>query len=154
MKQVTTTINGKQFLIYTLGARDGFKIAAKIKKLLLPTIGGGFDAMRDKRDPEFSDPAYHFSKVAQLFVDRFDEDEVLAIIEKLLNGFGVGGQQQDFDSYFDANYGELVEVITFALKENFSSFFTKTGMNLLTKGLGMVVQMQDQTENGNHTFDK
>ena len=46
----------------------------------------------------------------------------------MLDELQIDGNEVDIEEYFAANYGELIEILEFSLKENFSSFFMGKGI--------------------------
>ena len=114
------TINGKEVTIFLLPASKGLVTAKKLSQVLLPTIGAFADGT--------SGDGLDLSMPAAILVDSLDSLDVMAIVSILLEQMCVDGREVNFDEYFMANYGELFEVIKFALEENFSSFFTGSGI--------------------------
>lgn len=112
LKVSTTTIKDKDFQIELLPAGEGIAMAQKLSTLVLPILSN--------TNGEFS---FDFSKLATALSVNISEKEFLLIIKRLLKGLCVDGKEVAFDDYFQANYGELLKIITFALTENFGSFF-------------------------------
>lgn len=121
-KYKSKTINDKIFKVKILGARDGFNIGLQISKLILPAIGSSIDGMR--QDELLHGAPNTFGEAAQKLVQQMGEVDANDIVEKLLSGLIVDDEDVNWDDYFAANYSELLEVLTFSMKENFGSFFT------------------------------
>lgn len=119
-----TVVNGKSVQLSLLKARDGFQMAMRLQKLILPAIGALVDG-----NSGIDTNAY--ARAASLLVSNMESDEILMMVEKLLGRMTIDGQVVNFDEYFMANYGELVDILQFALKENFESFFASSGFNSL-----------------------
>lgn len=109
------------YQIELLPAKAGFSMAMKLSKVLIPLLGSGFDAFEE-------DSEGGFTRMSLIVVEQMEQVDMAAIVDDLLEGMAVNGQTVNFDDHFRANYGELVEVITFAMKENFSSFFEAKGL--------------------------
>lgn len=121
-----TVIGGKEYSIKRLKAREGLSIATTLMKIAAPLIGSSMDGLR--HDEFIHGSPKTFSDMATLFVGNIDNDVVLQVVDKLLEDLYVNENSVDFDEHFMSNYGELVAVVEFALKENFSSFFTENGI--------------------------
>lgn len=143
IKTITTKNSTKEIKLAKLNASEGIIIGTKLLKLILPVLGGFADGMMSEE--EIENPKT-FSEMASRIVDQMDSFDSLSLIKKLFNGLAVDGQGVEFDSYFMANYGELVLILEIALKENFQSFFEGTGLKTrLMTALG-VVMTDDQAE--------
>ena len=103
----------REYTIYLLGAFEGLGLAKKLSSIILPSIG----AFMSGDDVDFMD-------IADSLVNHIEALDLQGLIDKLLNGVLCDGMEINFDQHFMANYGELTEIIAFALKENFGSFFT------------------------------
>lgn len=115
------TIEGKEVQIHLLPASEGIILASKLGATVLPSLG----SLQETSDGEIS-----ILEVAAIVIANIEQLDVLDTIKKLLKGLTVNGQGVTFDDYFMANYGELVKILTFSLKENFSSFFSNGDMSL------------------------
>lgn len=115
------TINENKYQIELLPARKGLKLAMKLSQVILPTLGSSIDAL-DNTD------GTGFTRVALLLVEQMDQFDVVELMDELLDNAVVNGKELDIDSHFIANYGELVEVLEFAVRENFESFFEAKGL--------------------------
>jgi len=113
-------LNGKQIQIYMLPAFEGLKMAQKLAQFVLPTVGAFYQGMASE--------SLNFEQIAVTLVEELDGIELETIAGRLLQGMSVNGQDVPFDDYFMANYGELTAILTFAIKENFGSFFEAKGL--------------------------
>lgn len=109
----TKEINGKTFQIHLLSASNGIIIAQKLSSIVATMMGS---TSSDEIDIDFS-------KIATALSTNISEKELLEILGKLLKDMAIDQKAVNFDEYFSGNYGELISVITFALQENFGSFF-------------------------------
>lgn len=112
-----TTINGKEFQIYLLRAGEGVLLAKKLSGLV-----ASFLTTNDEGEVTID-----FSKIAEGLSESLSEKDFVEIINKLLKELAVDGRQINFDDYFSGNYGELVQILSFAIQENFGSFFEGLG---------------------------
>lgn len=114
-----TNINGKDFQIYLLPAGEGIKRATQLAKAFAPTMASLVESS--------SQGVIDYSSVAYTIAEGLEEIDVLDVCSALLKDLSVGGQAVKLDDYFMGNYGEFIEIMAFALKENFESFFEAKG---------------------------
>lgn len=114
-----TKINGKDFQIYLLPAGEGIKRATQLAKAFAPTLASLVESS--------SQGVIDYSSVAYTIAEGLDEIDVLEVCSALLRDLSVSGQAVKLDDYFMGNYGEFIEIMAFALKENFESFFEAKG---------------------------
>ena len=107
--------NDKEFQIHVLPASEGLVMAHKLSKLVLPFL--------TEETTEIN-----FTIIAKSLGDNLGEKEILTMVKRLIKDLAVDNKDISFDDYFASNYGELVQLIGFALKENFSSFFEGLGI--------------------------
>lgn len=130
-------INGKEYTIHLLPATAGLKMSLEISKLMAPSVGAGLDGLR--HDEILHGSPTTFTDLAMKLVTQMDQVNVVELVGALLGKVEVGGSRINFDTHFRANYGELIQVIEFALRENFESFFTGNGF--LTRFQEMMAQL-------------
>lgn len=143
MKRIHKTINDKVFTFKILGARDGFNMGIQISKLILPAIGASVDGIKsqskavdivaESQDENkvldvLTKSNNTFADAAMKLVDQMDNVDVLAIVDKMFKDMLVDDKEENWDEYFAGNYGEMLEVLTWLLKENFASFFSQSGI--------------------------
>lgn len=132
--ETVITLDDVKYEIKLLPASDGIVMAKEIVKLVSPVLGSLVDGTRTHA--EFGD-ATVFTDAALYLCSQLDKADVLEMIYALLNNLKVNGVEVEFDEAFKANYGNLVEVVKFAMEGNFSSFFsskalTKTASDFMT----------------------
>lgn len=110
-----TEINDKEFQIYMLKGLQGALMAKKLASLVTSFLSAG-----SGNDGEIE---IDFTKIAEAISNGLSDQEFSDMLGALLKEMTVDGREVNFDDYFAANYGELFQVISFALQENFSSFF-------------------------------
>lgn len=110
-----TEINGHEYQIYLLRASDGLRIAQKLSTIVASMFEGTAN--------EDGEMAVDFGKIAKTISTEISEKDMNDIIGKLLKDVTIDGRGIDFEEYFSGNYGELFQAVSFALQENFGSFF-------------------------------
>lgn len=121
-----TTINDVEYTIQLLPASKGMALGIEISKLIAPSIGAGVDGL--SRDEVLHGAPETFTQLASLFVQQLYKVDLSKIVGVLLDGLEANGERVNFDTHFRGNYGTLAQLIKFALKENFESFFTESGL--------------------------
>lgn len=118
-----TTIEGTEYQLNLLRADVGFRTALKLAGIAGPLIS---EVTGGNEDEGFD--------IGLIVGDLFAEggDELFEIINVILEGLMANGKTVDFGDHFMGNYAELVAVTVWALKENFSSFFTGNALSSLT----------------------
>lgn len=107
-----TTINGKSVQIYMLRAGVGIAMAQKLGTL----AASFFSTEGDSVDIDFG-------KIADGLSKKLSYEELKIMIDALLKDIAIDNKEVNFDEYFSGNYGLLIKILAFALKENFGSFF-------------------------------
>lgn len=125
-KRTTTLSNGKKVSVKILRMTAGLAVAKKLMNVIAPAIGGTVDGLR--HDDYIHGAPTSFTHLALTLCGQIDKLQIEDLIVVLLDEMTVDGKAVDIDEYFAANYGELVEILEFSLKENFSSFFTGKGI--------------------------
>ena len=62
-------------------------------------------------------------EAASKMAEQLDDPKTVESVKLLLTGLRKGDQPIEFDLEFSGNYGVLVKLIAWCLKENFGSFF-------------------------------
>lgn len=121
---ITTTLNDKSYTAKKLSAWVGVRHGLYLTKLLLPCLGAGLDGITSpaEQPKTFSDITYRLVQSLE------DDTKLMKVVEDLFQGFTVGDDVISFDTYFMANYGELLTALEWLLKENFQSLFTGGGI--------------------------
>lgn len=123
------TLNGKVYSIKLLPASKGMSVSSRLIKALGPAFGVMLDSNNEDLFPE---QVSMFTDLAIAIVRQLDELQLETTIKELLGCLSCDGQTVNFDEHFAGNYGELIAVTEYALKENFGDFFTEY---LRAKGL-------------------
>lgn len=145
-KYSDTTVNGKNIRIKLLPALTvGIPTARRLLNIIAPAVGGTLDGLR--HDDFIHGAPKTFSEMALVVCKQLEEAEVHQIMFTLLEHMEVDNKVVNLDEYFMANYGEMIEILEFALRENFQSFFTGNGMKeRFHKVVGMIMSGQTQEE--------
>ena len=140
----TTLANGKKVKVKLLPAiSEGIPVARRLLNIVAPAVGGALDGMR--HDDVLHGVPKTFTELSLVLCSQLDKAEIANIIVTLLDQLEVDNKDVDLDDYFTANYGEMVEILEFSLKENFQSFFTQSGMKQrFNKVIGMILASQTE----------
>lgn len=141
-----TTVNGKNIRIKLLPALTvGIPTARRLLNIIAPAVGGTLDGLR--HDDFIHGVPKTFSDMSLVVCQQLENAEVHQIIFTVLEHMEVDNKVVNLDEYFMGNYGEMIEILEFALKENFQSFFTGNGMKeRFHKVVGMIMSGQTQEE--------
>lgn len=130
MKTESKVINGKKVNIVLLGARDGIKMSMKLGKIVVPTFAQMLSSLTDKDKKEA--PMVPFKDLVEACFDRIEEINLEEMATLLFQGATVDDFPLNIDAYFQANYGEFIDYLAFALEANFGSFFEASIFKSLT----------------------
>lgn len=130
MKTESKVINGKKVNIVLLGARDGIKMSMKLGKIVVPTFAQMLSSLTDKDKKEA--PMVPFKELVEACFDRIEEINLEEMATMLFQGATVDDFPLNIDTYFQANYGEFIDYLAFALEANFGSFFEASIFKSLT----------------------
>ncbi|URN71119.1 hypothetical protein ECOH1_00059 [Escherichia phage ECOH1] len=130
MKTESRVINGKKVNIILLGARDGIKMSMKLGKIVVPTFAQMLSSLTDKDKKEA--PMVPFKELVEACFDRIEEINLEEMANLLFQGATVDDFPLNIDTYFQANYGEFIDYLAFALEANFGSFFEASIFKSLT----------------------
>lgn len=130
MKTEARVINGKKVNIILLGARDGIKMSMKLGKIVVPTFAQMLSSLTDKDKKEA--PMVPFKELVEACFDRIEEINLEEMATLLFQGATVDDFPLNIDTYFQANYGEFIDYLAFALEANFGSFFEASIFKSLT----------------------
>jgi hypothetical protein len=128
------TINEREYQISMLPALKAVGMGRTLAKVLLPAIGGAIDGLRD--DGIMGTPST-FTDLAVTLCTQLDDLDLDNLILTLTKGLTCEGNEvKDINTHFQGDLGELIAVLEFALRENFSSFFTGSDISIrLTEAL-------------------
>ena len=115
----TIMIKDKKYKIKPLPHNQGLMLINYIMRVVLPSVGSGFDGMRSAE--EFEDSTM-FTEAMMHLSNKMSDDFLVTVSDTLLVGATVDGMPID-DNHFSCNYGTWRGVVKFALTENFASFF-------------------------------
>lgn len=142
-------IGDELFRVKLIGGRRGVQIALKLKQIALPLLGRAFDGLKDEDD--FIETPKTFTDMAVLLNHSLDDSNIDSLIfEDILFDVqikhGDSYIQINWDEYLMANYSCLIPLLAFAIKENFGSFFTGSGMmkGILGKITNLLGSSQDE----------
>lgn len=128
-----TIIEGKAYSIRLLPATKGLALGLKLTKTFLPALGAFVDAGK-REGLILPEDDTMFSEIAFTLTSQMDKLDLSTIINELLHQAICDDELIDFDSHFQANYSVLIQLVEFALKENFGDFFTQY---LRSKGINL-----------------
>lgn len=115
-------IKGSDYHFKLLDGRTGFRVGLALNKIILPLIGESVDAGR--HDDVFHGAPRTFKSMAETLITQLDNIEAEKIIFDDLFGYlVVDGQQVKLENVIIGKYDVLIELVTFALKENFGELF-------------------------------
>jgi|26BtaG_2_1085354.scaffolds.fasta_scaffold05197_5 hypothetical protein len=146
----TKEINGVNYTLHLLPATVGLKMSLEISKLLAPSIGASFDGLR--HDELLHGAPKTFSDLATLLSTQLDKVDVADLISALLSNVEVDGKKINFDTHFRGNYGSMIQLVEFALRENFESFFTESGFQ--TRLMSLMESLKTPTPDLEESSDK
>lgn len=133
----TITIRDKKFKIELLPSEEGLELWEYLMKKLLPSVGTGLDSMQ--HDSVMDGSPKTFSQAFGLLAEKLSGKDLKEISKNLFQGATVDGKPLDFNEQFKGNYGSWKSLLTFALKENFGSFFEEGWGDSLTGLVSLVV---------------
>jgi len=128
----TKTIDGQEWQVTPWPGRHGIRIQARLAKLIAPLLGedGGNE------------------RAVSALLAGLHEDDVLRLVENMLHGVRVEGQDASMASFLDrfasANYGALYKGLAFVLEVNFGDFLSLLGnIGDLTKGIPKAAEYRE-----------
>lgn len=141
----SATINGHTYKIIPLMAEEGLVVWENLLALLGPSIGVGIDSYNHNEVIDGSPTT--FSEAILLLQRKLDGTQLVNYSRELLIGLKCDGEEVDWNSHFSANYGSWTQVIIFAMKENFQSFFVASGFDLNLQSMMNKVLPRAQSSN-------
>ena len=127
------SLGGKTYSIKLLPASTGFTVATLLLKTFLPAIGSWVDS-QEREGLVLPEEENVYAEIAMLLCTQMDKIDLLSIVQTLLSEAAVNNAKFNFDIEFRGNYGNLIALIEFALKENFKDFFLEY---LQSKGISL-----------------
>lgn len=126
-----TSSTGRRYQLQTLPATTGLETFTKLMELVGAPMGNAAGGMTKTADGETDVKAESLGLAVGALTSRLAEPGTIALVKILLADLQ---HEQDkakapgafvpvnFDLYFAANYGELLELIAFSVEINFASF--------------------------------
>lgn len=138
-------IDGVKYELRLLNTSAAFNTFESITKLLLPATGAAIDGASDKFQ---FDGDQTCATAAMLLVKQLGDVDTLELIKTLLEGAEVEGEDLDFEEHFKGRFDLLIDLLTFAVKENYGSLFTTTGLRDKFKTFvsDLIPQTQEQPQ--------
>lgn len=128
--------------IKTLGGLSALTTFTQLVSLVGPTIASVFD----KKDEDDFEESTMLTEAVILLIKRMEESNIQGIITKILKDATKNGKTLDIEEDFRGDFDELVDLIAFALKENYQKAFIKW---LKVKGLTLpTLGQKDQATKG------
>jgi len=115
--------DGITYTIKLLPATKGLSVATSLARTILPSLGSLADNV-EKRDYILPEESVIWTELAVMLVSQLDKIDIVKTVTMLMDGSSADGEPIKFEEYFSGNYGTLIFLVEFALKENFGSFFT------------------------------
>lgn len=103
------------YLITPFTAKKGLTILKRVLKLIGPAL------------ENMSKEDFDVGTLAAGVISRFDEEPVEQLIYDLIGGVLVDNHEINFNLHFQANYGDLLQLVSEVLKVNYSSVFSLGG---------------------------
>lgn len=138
-------IEGVKYKIRLLNTSAAYSSFESITKLILPASGAAIDGTLDKN---YFEADQTLTTAAMLLVKQMGEIDTLTIIKDLLFEAEADGEQINFEAYFRGRFDLLIQVVSFAIKENYGSLFTITGLKEKFKSYieDLIPQTQEQQQ--------
>lgn len=124
---ISKNINDIDYELKLLNTSRAFITAEQLIKLGLPSLGAGLDNAMLGDEEEFLE-SQTFATIAILITRQMDEVDVLSIVKELLKDMTADKAPVDFEKYFRGRMDLLIEIIEFALRENYGSLFIGTSL--------------------------
>ena len=115
------------FSVKMIGGRKGIAVSFKLKGIALPLLGRQVDGAMSEDTLEVPTTFLDMANILTEQMYRTDMDAL--IFDDLLYAVKFNGEDiKDWDEFLMCNYGCVVPLLAFTIKENFDSFFTGSGM--------------------------
>ena len=110
-------IGARTYSIKPMPTSEAIQFSTKILKLVGPSIGAVGDGIRN--DDIFGGDS--FENAAKLLFDNLGDNDILIYILMLLQAdtIKVNGVDSEFETAFAGKLGDVLELVLFALEENF-----------------------------------
>jgi len=149
--KVRLKIEDRTYTLKKLGARDLNIEGFKLVRIFAPSVGAGIDGYRNQDDFGILDGSNTVAAMLQLLSENLSSEHYTELTDMLLGSLSYDGDKlEDWSDHFDTEEfeGDFLEVLVWAFKENFYSFFTKSTIlvNLMEKAKSIVLPMQEDNE--------
>lgn len=114
------TIDGHEYQVTQFPAMHGMKIAVSLAKLLGSGLSGALGSGSAEKILEMD-----VSAIANGIFEKLDEDETPKLVLRLLSNTHRDRKEMNennFNTAYAANYGELVKALKFVLEVNYGGF--------------------------------
>jgi len=126
----TKHIDGEEYRVSQLPARQGFKLLKRLAHIILPALGDGANAvLRTGKIPksmaDLDLAALDFKQIAALMLDRADEDLILECVDWMAEQTLVDGKHlaKLFDVHFAGRMQSMLKWLAFAVEVNNPDLF-------------------------------
>lgn len=140
VKRVETSIGGARWEMNTLPATTGLTCLTQIAAIIGAPAGAAASGLNQQGGLLGMDAGLMGEAVAKM-TQRLADPQTVELIKSLLNGVRRNDKPVEFEDYFAANYGELMQVVAWSIRENFGSFLAG---NTFLGGLAGKVQASMQ----------
>lgn len=136
-KSETKEIDGVEYFVQALGARDALRVSQYLARVMAPLTRGMADkkpgapkVAEDETAPSLLDLNIDSLPIERV-IDRLAEPETLDMVLLLMKGCAADGRDlgnaDTFDSHFAGRIDSLVKLVALCLKVNFGDFFERLG---------------------------
>lgn len=148
-RQIVEHINGVEYQTLLLPAGKNFIWSAWLTKTFLPSVGSAVDGLQLGQEGF----GVMFTEMALHLASRMEEEKMFQLVKDLTGDLYVDGKKVNFDDYFAGEkMGELLLVLQWLMKENFSGFFTNPALKMWwTNLLATFSQNQEQPQESNNS---
>jgi len=122
----TKEINGRTYYVVQMPPTEAIKVQLQLTKI----FGDSFGELGSSMNGDFAGQAQALGAAMSLLFKNSDEDEILALVKKVVSTAKVDGKKIVIDSDFTGEYlQDIYKVFFWVLGVNFSSFFGESGLN-------------------------
>lgn len=122
IRKIETDVGGAHWEMMTLPATVGLETFSKVVDLVGSPLGVAVGGIKDEEKFDMSNEL--FGKAVAKMASGLASPSTTKLVKTLLTGLRRDSQKVGFDDYFSGNYGELMELLWWSLRENFESFLS------------------------------
>lgn len=122
VRGITTTIGGHEWSTNTLPATAGLKVITRISRIIGGGLAGIPSGMSLDSDALTGADVSELGPMIAALTERLADDDTVDTVRLLLSDLHKDRHRVDFDGEFSGNYGVLIDLIGWAVRENFGSF--------------------------------